>query len=64
MYLAYPLSLETVDMGFRWECLWKGQKTCQTPSNFLFVMYVFVSTILAHLLALSRSSLACQLGCT
>ena len=26
MYLACPLSLETVDMGFRWECLWKGQK--------------------------------------
>lgn len=59
------ISLEVRDCGrFRWECLWKGETKPPTLSNCLFVICVFVATILAQLLAINRSSFACQLGCT
>lgn len=42
MNLAGPLSLETVDMGFRWECLWKVIKRVKLhPTVCLFFCFLF-----------------------
>ena len=58
------MSLEVRDWTIQVGMLVKGETQPPTSSNCLFVIYVFVSTILAQLLAINRSSFACQLGCT